>query len=355
MNNADLFRAVGEAGDELIEIKERRIGLWAYIGIAAAALLTAGAAALVILKPWKSDPRRTASLDPTDRPAITDKANITIAPAELPTPEPTPLLDLTGWKVVTGEGGSGRHYEEAAVELAPLEIQDKLKAELDKPENEGSLFKVEIMVLDPYAKLSEEEHEKAVNESKRWEEEFNRFREEEPLFREFHDAFIDWFDNVYFPDCPFRMEAHTYYDSLPQDHWNYPADLFWWTFLDKRFPNYFELFLSYLDENGESDKAESFGPVAERSYTLLYNDCYLRPQEYKRAIHEEAERLISLGYRIDIDLFDETYGTDDNLCGVLTAFLTKEQILDFAGDPAYSYYISFSFEAVGYGGSFYYN
>ena len=339
MNNADLFRSVGEAGDELIEIKERRIGLWAYIGIAAAALLTAGAAALVILKPWKSDPRRTASLDPTDRPAITDKANITIAPAELPTPEPTPLLDLTGWKVVTGEGGG---FEEIALYIEPgtVMIESKLQEALDNMDDEGALFKVEIVIRNNGAKLTEEE---LIGIQTRRESRLTEIAEyfgSCELESSFVDEFWNWFYNTYSPRYPKRLFALLIEAFAPRDPMqemkNDAANIFYYTMLDRRFPDYYELFFNYLCENGEIEKVESYRPIAAMLRKRLYYDQCRTEPEYTDKLLSELKRLESMGYRIDVKSAFQRFSHSRAV-----AYLTKEQILDFPADPDYAYLICF--------------
>lgn len=340
MNNEDLFRAIGEADDELVYKGGNNRLIMRAAGIAAAAVLAAGAAVLLILRPWKTDPERIASADQTESPAVTAAIDNTPAPLLPSTPEPTPLLDLTGWTVVTGEGGSMRHFEEVAIEPAHLEIHKKLRTELEKPENEGSLFRVEIMLLYPDAKLSDEERIRAKEDKNRWFQELERLRED-PVYAEFRSEFLIWFENVYYPE-------------LAQDQWLTPSELFEYTFLDAQSPNYFELFLSYIRSMGEEAKAELFEPIAEEIYKLCYNEHYYRPQAYREAIHADIKRLIELGYRIDIDLFEDTYGTDENYWGVFVGYLTADQILDFAGDESYSYYISFGIEDVVPFSHFYY-
>lgn len=106
------------------------------------------------------------------------------------------------------------------------------------------------------------------------------------------------------------------------------------------YPNYHELFLEYLCENGESEKAESYRPLAERYWELNCSRAE-RPQAMTDAVRADLERLISLGYRIDLSTFSD-YSMS------CFGYLTKDQIEHFAADPDYPYRIAFFFRWIKY-------
>ena len=340
MNNEDIFMAVGDADDVLLDdaIIKRSYGKRRALriaGIAAAAVLAAGCTALIVVKLRIKAPDITANNDPTASPAAATASAPTPAPTPtpLPTPEPTPLLDLTGWNVGTGEEGEPDN-EEAVRDPGSIMIHEKLKAELEKNDDEKTLYRIRLIILNRYDDKGER-----VDTSEYWLEKWERKEkiERDFVFAKFRSEFYEWYYNIYFPDCPYKDSAADLHPGYMGDEWRDPDALLYDTLLHPDYPNYYELFLNYLIENGEEEKAETYRPKAEEHWEALYKLNYERPQETMDAITEDFKRLIGEGYRIDLDSYDEiSFGW--------TAYLTKEQILDFDADKHFAYFLGFSAE-----------
>ncbi|MCR5808435.1 MAG: hypothetical protein K6G56_02620 [Clostridiales bacterium] len=90
MNNEDLFRAVGEADDSVLNSTKihtaNRKRLIAYL--AAAALLTVGAAVLILTKPWENSPKGEHSVGPQAIPMMCSDPGVTPDPFVKPIPLP---------------------------------------------------------------------------------------------------------------------------------------------------------------------------------------------------------------------------------------------------------------------------
>lgn len=116
MNNEDLFRAVGEADDSVFEDAKKRSANRNRLiaGIAAAALLTVGAAVILLTKPWEKDPNEKHSVEPQAIPLMCNEPGVTPDPFVKPIPLPT--TDATPNPEWYKE--EGRHKYESAYELA---------------------------------------------------------------------------------------------------------------------------------------------------------------------------------------------------------------------------------------------
>ena len=261
-------------------------------------------------------------------------------PTPLPTPEPTPLLDLTGWKVVTGEkGGPSRDMQDWEMPGGYVDVDPELRAKLDDPENADALFKVEIQNYRPYAKMTEKERaEYFRNAEERSDELLDLVNS--PAFARMEEEFNTWFSEVYFPTSPLKDKLPSYIPEEDAEFYKDWQSFLYTTLFIEGYPNYHELFLEYLCENGEAEKAESYRPLAEQ-YWELNSPTGDRPQALADAVRADLERLIGLGYRIDLDSF-----SDYSLS--CFAYLTKDQIEHFAADPDYPYRLAFFFRWIKY-------
>lgn len=341
MNNEDIFMAVGDADDALLDdaIIKRSYGKRRALriaGIAAAAVLAAGCTALIAVKLRIKAPDITANNDPTASPAAATASAPTPAPTPtpLPTPEPTPLLDLTGWNVVTGEGVAGVDGQERIPWGGYVGIDEAVQIELDKDENDDALFKVEICNMWPLSKFPYEEHERILAELQELCREEDRLCSNE-TYQEFYEEFEIWFANVYYPWCPYK-DMPPPLPGMDEEAWHLWYEFLGFTIFKEGFPNYFDLFLTYLDEQGEYEKVQRYRPVAEECWDASYRCENWYSQELVDVVYEDFERLIDAGYRIDLESFNYRHYTCE-------AYLTKEQIMDFDADEGFAYQIAFSF------------
>ena len=90
MNNEDLFRAVGEADDSAFEDAKKRSANRKRLiaGLAAAALLTVGAAVLIMTKPWEKGPSGNSTISPQAIPMMCNEPGVTPDPFVKPVPRP---------------------------------------------------------------------------------------------------------------------------------------------------------------------------------------------------------------------------------------------------------------------------
>lgn len=333
MNREDLFKAIGEVDDSLVGtnyVKRKpflRIALYA-----AAACLVIGLTLFLIIRGVGKKPDDKiafASPVPTSVPTSVPTPVPTPDPTEAPTPEPTPWAppDLTGWKVVEIEG---KGYIEPSYVIEPpyVMLMAGVAEALEDPANDGALFKVMIMPARNLNIPIDAQLEWHQANYLRCREVWERI-ENDPVFIEFDEAFHDWFVTAYFEDCPFK-------DLSPdgEDFWHDPEFLLTDTLYDPDFPNYYEMFLDYLTENGEGERAELYRPLAEEYWQASFDARYEHMPEMIDDMIRDCERLIDLGYRIDMTTFS-SYKLS------VTAYLTKEQILNFTTDPNIVYYIFF--------------
>lgn len=134
MNNEDLFRAIGEADESLIDTDRlrRRPGRALRFAGAAAACLAAGLALFFIIRGTeKAHDGLSAAAEPT-------------ALSAEPSPYPTP--DFSAWKIVSGTEGVSACPEVTESPYGSAVLAGSLPEELNEAENRDALFSVSITI-----------------------------------------------------------------------------------------------------------------------------------------------------------------------------------------------------------------
>ncbi len=272
--------------------------------------------------------------DPSEvKQTETARATEAIEPTEVTagqTAEATacPEPDISGFSIVTDRGSfTGLEPPTAG---GYVRIQNALEDAANDPENEGALFEVTIWYGHGEAKLPAEVTERISAEG---EAGLNRMNEiaADPVFREFDEGFRDWFANVYFPDCPYKERSPWWGEP---GMWQIPENLLTDTLFEPGF-DYYQKYFAYLEENGETEKAEQYRPLAEEYWQLGYvSNGHPDYGEFRELYLADCARLLGLGYRLDPGRLAPKY------FGV-TAYLTREQILDFDNDPDLGYELTF--------------
>lgn len=245
-----------------------------------------------------------------------------------PTKDGDPAPDVSGYRIVTGNGMfSGR---ETPPEGGYVFVADALREAVDNPANADALFEVNIWYSHGEAKLSAEVNERIRAEIEADSERMNEIYNE-PAFAEFNAEFSEWFNDVYFPDCPYKDRYPLWGEP---GMWQAADNLLADTLFEPGF-DYYDKFFAYLEENGGQDKAEIYRPLAEEYWQLGYkaSEHYIAEELYD-VCTADCRRLIELGYRIDLDrLSPKRFGC--------TAYLTREQITDFDNDMDFGYELTF--------------
>ena len=215
---------------------------------------------------------------------------------------PAPTVDLTGKKIVYGSGNvtipewvprSGEYY-----------LFGSLEEELEKDENADALFYVRIEFFG---------FAKAVMRELR-QELLNRLlaAEHDPVLIEMMKEFNRWWSDVGFPNASAEeIKAFESGNTEP----------------------FFEGFFDYIAVTVSKQKSREYREAMLRLIAAQYEyEFHDVPQEVIAEYNAEIARLSALGYEIDTSSLHERA---ESVC----AYLTREQIENFAADPEYFYYI----------------
>lgn len=255
-------------------------------------------------------------------------------PSPEPTPEPTPAPERVSMRVV--------HEYEDVFEQRPgtVWVETWFLSELESTEDDNEVFAVELWAVIGVDGIFTEETLKKIRSRRAGRDAKIRSLAETESYGEFLTEFGEWFDNVYYKHRPKKydflmLELYTprfkgFFDYGCVDQFS----LEYYTLLDRRFPDYYELFFAYLTENGEHEKAERLRPGAAAHRQIFYYENLWYEAEYRSLVVKEFKELIELGYDIDLGSLWERFSY-----GGVVARLTKEQILNFMGYPENRYRI----------------
>ena len=255
-------------------------------------------------------------------------------PTPEPTPEPTSAPERVSMRVV--------HEYQDVFEQRPgtVWVETGLLRELESTEDENEVFAAELWAWIDVNEILPEETVKRIRSRRVYIDAKKRSLAGTESFNEFCTEFGEWFWNVYYKHRQKKYDVLMLGLHSPRfkgffDYgWVDQFSLEYYTLLDRRFPDYYELFFAYLTENGEYEKAERLRPGAAAHRQVFYYENLWYEAEYRSLVVKEFEELIELGYDIDLGSLWERFSY-----GGVVARLTKEQILNFMGYPENRYCI----------------
>lgn len=299
-----------------------------FIAFAFSVLFVLGSAACV---------KETKPVSPSPEPAA-EAAAPTTGPASEPTPgptsEPTPAPERVSMRVV--------HEYEDVFEQQPgtVWVETWFLEELESTEDDSEVFAVELKAVIGVDEFFSEETLKRIRSRRAGIDAKIRSLAGTESFGEFCTEFDEWFRNEYYKHRQKKYDVlmlglHTpRFKGFFDYGWVDQFSLEYYTLLDRRFPDYYELFFAYLTENGEHEKAERLRPGAAAHRQIFYYENLWYEAEYRSLLVKEFEELKELGYDVDLGSLWERFSY-----GGVVARLTKEQILNFMGYPENRYRI----------------
>lgn len=339
MKNEFLMESFGYISDEYIAEaavyrKSRKPAMWMrYAGIAAAVLLAAGVFFLVkstVMRSKTTSTEATSVADTVQPETGMEETVPMVSGTEATVAMTNPAIDQ-GLVLFAPDKSAGEcHNEMVGAPMGEVMMPYQLQQEIGKAENKDKYFAVTLMVcrFEYVEQYREDEYAKYEACAK------------DPLIVLFNQEFGHWLNDIYMP----RFTKEEQWAIEKQDDLGEIS-------LEKIFIEEYwsktqteETQKEYLEAKRRFEEMAATYPehVSEKRLIELFGD------RIKEDVHKEMDRLIGLGYRIEIVPLDEYvdregfviegengYHVDNGF--TVTGYLTGEQLSSFGADPKHGY------------------